>query len=106
MTGSRLPAYLRVREEGGRAVVLLRIKAVPGASASGVAGVVGDRLKVRVAAPPEGGRANRAIVLLLASVLGVRRGRVRVESGEAGEEKTVAVEGVDPRRVAVILEGM
>ncbi len=75
--------------------VLLRIKAVPGASRDEIAGVVGDRLKVRVSAPPEGGRANRAICRLLAARLGLRAGRVTVERGAGSAEKTIRLEGVE-----------
>lgn len=75
--------------------VLIAIKAVPGASRDAVAGVLGDRLKVRVAAPPEGGKANDAIRRLLASRLGVRPAEVEIVSGHAHAEKTVRVCGVD-----------
>ena len=40
---------------------LIRVKAVPGASRDEIAGPLGDRLKIRIAAPPEGGKANKAI---------------------------------------------
>ena len=65
---------------------------VPGASRSGIAGVLGDRLKVRVAAPPEGGKANRALVELLSRWLGVRD--VEIVAGHSTAEKTVRVSGV------------
>ncbi len=83
-----------VSEEGGGGV-LLRIKAVPGASRDQIVGVLGDRLKVRVSAPPEGGRANEAIVRLLASALGVARPRVELVSGKRRPEKTFRILGVD-----------
>lgn len=75
--------------------VLVRIKAVPGASRDEIAGVVGDRLKVRVSAPPEGGKANKAICRVVARALGVRASAVRVEAGASHPEKTLRVAGVD-----------
>jgi uncharacterized protein (TIGR00251 family) len=75
--------------------VVIRVKAVPGASRDAVAGAVGDRLKVRVAAPPEGGKANRAIERLIAAALGVKRGRVSIVTGQGGPEKSVRVEGLE-----------
>ena len=61
--------------------VLIDVKAVPGASRHAIAGVVGDRLKVRVAAPPEGGRANAAVCRLIARALGVKASSVSIDCG-------------------------
>lgn len=74
--------------------VLIRVKVVPGASRDRVVGVLGSRLKVCVSAPPEGGKANRAVSELIASALGVRARDVIVESGSASPEKTLRVSGV------------
>jgi uncharacterized protein (TIGR00251 family) len=71
--------------------VLLAVKAVPGASRDQIAGVLGERLKIRIAAPPEGGKANKAISQLLAKTLGVPRNRVTIDSGRTGPEKTVRI---------------
>lgn len=75
--------------------VLIRVKAVPGSSRDEVSGVLGDRLKVRISAPPEGGKANRALRGLLAAALSVRARDVTVESGAASPEKVVRVRGVN-----------
>ena len=79
--------------------VLIRVKAVPGASRDELAGTVGDRLKVRVSAAPEGGRANRAICRVVAEALGVRPRQVSVEYGRASPEKTLRVAGCDAASV-------
>jgi uncharacterized protein len=65
---------------------------VPGASRSEIVGVLGNRLKVRVAAPPEAGKANRAVIELLRGWLGVRE--VEIASGASSPEKTVLVLGL------------
>ncbi len=80
----------RFQADGGD--VLIRVKAVPGASRDEVAGTLGDRLKVRVSAPAEGGRANTAVCAVIARALGVRQKRVSIETGRTGPEKTVRVE--------------
>ena len=51
-------------------------------------------LRVRVAAPPVEGRANEALLRLLAAALDVPRGRLRLARGETGREKTIAVAGL------------
>lgn len=60
--------------------------------------------KARVAAPPEGGKANRALEELLADVLGVRRDRVSVVAGRAARRKVVEVEGLEAPEIARRLE--
>jgi len=70
----------------------LRIKVVPGSSRSAIAGPLGDRLKIRVAAPAEGGKANRAVIALLKEWLGARD--VEIVAGHAHAEKTVRVLGL------------
>ncbi len=85
----------REKKEPG-SFFLIRIKAVPGASRDEIAGMVGDRVKVRITAPPEGGRANKAICALVAKACGVRPRQVTIESGHASGEKTLRVEGVQP----------
>ncbi|TVQ64691.1 MAG: DUF167 domain-containing protein [Phycisphaerales bacterium] len=73
--------------------ILLRVKAVPGARRDAIAGPLGDRLKVRVSAPPEGGRANAAICAMVAAALGVRQRDVEVVSGRSAPEKSLRVRG-------------
>ncbi len=84
-----LPPYARRTAAG----LELRLKVVPGASRSQIASVLGDRLKVRVAAPPEGGKANRAVCELIAAWLGSTQ--VAVVAGPTHPEKTVLVAGLD-----------
>ena len=81
-----------IQDEAGG--VRIRVKAVPGARRDQVSGRLGDRLKVRVSAPPEGGAANLAIRKLLAAELGVKPGAVESIAGLSSPEKTVRVAGV------------
>lgn len=76
--------------------VVLRLHVQPGAGRTAVAGKHGDALKVRVAAPPEGGRANEAVVALVAETLGVGTDAVTLTSGESSRSKRVKVSGVEP----------
>ena len=75
--------------------MLLWVKAVAGASKQEVAGAVGDRLKVKVNAAAEGGKANQAICKLVAEALGVKARQVTIESGPTNPEKIVRVQGVE-----------
>jgi len=65
---------------------------VPNASKSSVVGLHGDRVKIRVACPPEKNRANAAVIDLLRAVTGARR--ADVVRGRTARHKTVALTGV------------
>jgi uncharacterized protein (TIGR00251 family) len=80
--------------------VVLTVHVQPGAARAGVVGRHGDALKVKVAAPPERGRANAALVRLLADELAVRSADVEVVSGQSSRRKRVRIAGVDAGRVA------
>lgn len=73
----------------------LRLRVSPGASRSGVVGRHGTAWKLRVAAPPENGRANDAVATLLASVLDVPKSGVLLVSGHGSRDKTVELYGLD-----------
>ncbi|MFH5806209.1 DUF167 domain-containing protein [Alienimonas sp. DA493] len=72
----------------------LSVKVVPGASRSAVVGWLGEALKVRVAAPPERGKANAAVLALLAEALDVPERAVALVAGPASPRKTIRVEGL------------
>ncbi|MGC2518957.1 MAG: DUF167 domain-containing protein [Burkholderiales bacterium] len=80
---------------------LLAIHAQPGAKKSEVAGIHGDALKVRIAAPPVEGRANAALVAFVAKALGVPRKSVTVVKGDSSRRKTVLIAsaGADPTQL-------
>lgn len=86
-------------EDDGEGGVVIAIKVVPGARRDEVVGQLGERLKVRVSAPPEGGKANAAVCALVAGVLGVSGRDVEVVRGHTSAEKVVRVRGVGAREV-------
>lgn len=85
--------------------VLLLVKAVPGASRDQIAGRLGDRLKVRVAAAPEGGKANAAVCTLIARALNIPASAVQVERGHSHPEKTLRITSADAAAVERTLVG-
>jgi uncharacterized protein (TIGR00251 family) len=80
----------------GDDAVVLTVHAQPGAGRTQVVGRHGAALKIRVAAPPEGGRANDAVLALLAERLGVPASAVALVSGASSRSKRVRVTGVEP----------
>jgi uncharacterized protein len=73
----------------------VRLRVSPGAAQSELVGRHGDGWKVRVAAAPEGGRANEAVLELLARELELPRRSLSIVSGHAAREKVVRMEGID-----------
>jgi uncharacterized protein len=71
-----------------------------------VDGVVDGALKVRVAAPPVDGAANKALLRLLADELGVPKGAVTLASGESSRTKVVDVAGIGPEALAARWPGL
>lgn len=81
----------------------LNVKVVPGASRSRIAGRYGDGIKVQINAPPERGRANQAVIELLADALGVKPGQVQLVSGHAQPRKVFEVAGLEAGELAARL---
>jgi len=88
--------------------VRLAVRVVPRASRNRAIGAVaeadgGVALKIQVTAAPEGGRANDAVVKLLAKALGVAKSRISVAQGAADRRKVLYLEG-DTRTLMRALE--
>ena len=77
----------------------LRLRVSPGARRAGFVGRHGDAWKVRVTAPPEDGRANEAVLRLLAETLSLPRAALTLVSGHGAREKIVALDGVGPAQI-------
>ncbi|MCC7325581.1 MAG: YggU family protein [Burkholderiales bacterium] len=82
------------REDAGTLILTLHVQ--PGAARTEVAGMHGDALKIRLAAPPVEGRANDALRRYLADAFGVAWRDVIIERGETSRRKIVRI--VSPRR--------
>ena len=80
------------RPPGPSARIGLRVS--PGAAQSEIVGRYGEGWKVRVAAQPERGRANEALLGLLADALAVPSARLRLVAGHGARDKIVEVEGM------------
>lgn len=91
---------LRVTVREG--AVRFSVRVQPRASRTGVEGLHGDALKVRVNAPPVDGAANEAVVEVLAEALGVPRRAVRIVAGDSSRTKVVEVDGVSAEAVQAL----
>ena len=81
------------------ATTRLRLRVSPGAARAGVVGRHGDGWKVRVAAAPERGQANEAVLELLAETLALPRSSVTLVSGGGSRDKIVELAGIAPEEI-------
>jgi len=77
----------------------LRLRVAPGAAKAGVVGRHGEAWKLRVAAPPQRGKANEAVLELLAETLALPRSDVTLVSGAASRDKIVELAGLAPDEI-------
>ena len=71
--------------------VVLNVKITPNASKSSIEGVLGDRMKIKIAAKPEDGKANKEVIEFLAKTLCVKKSDVEIVKGITSREKSVLV---------------
>ena len=74
--------------------LLLDCHVQPGARRSEVAGWLGDRLRIRIHAPPVDGKANAELVRFMAETCAVARSAVIIERGDTDRRKTLRIRGL------------
>ena len=90
--GADKPGPLPLTESGSG--VSFAVRVIPRAGRTAIAGVRGDALVVRLAAPPVEGAANAALVNYLAERLDMPRRNIEIRSGHASRDKRVALAGI------------
>jgi uncharacterized protein (TIGR00251 family) len=83
---------------------VLAVHVQPGAGRTEVVGRYGEALKVRVAAPPTGNRANEAVIELVAAEFGVAPSAISVLSGATNRQKRLRLEGVELRNAERVID--
>ncbi len=90
---------------GSSAEARLRLRIVPNAKRSEVAGAYGEAIKVKVAAPAVEGKANEALLEFLANALGIPKHALSLVAGEKSRDKVIHVEGLDLEGARRLLMG-
>ena len=83
--------------------VTLSIRTQPGSSKNRIIGEYGGRLKLAVTAAPEKGKANKAVIELLADTLHIHESSIHIISGESSRDKRLMIEGVTPEDIQSLL---
>jgi len=97
----RLLEMIEIRRQGDGYIIPFIVE--PGAARNRIFGQYGERVKIAVTAPPEGGKANDALRKLLSRSLGVNRSQVQIVSGHRSRRKEVLIERVDKSTLEAIL---
>ncbi|MDR1275334.1 MAG: DUF167 domain-containing protein [Candidatus Accumulibacter sp.] len=82
------------RENGKTITLTLHVQ--PGAKKTEIAGIHGDALKIRLAAPPVDGKANDALIAFLAGRLGVAKSAILLKSGQSARDKKLEIAAPPP----------
>lgn len=83
---------------------ILPVQVLPGSSRNQVRGEYGGRVKLAISAPPEGGKANKALCEFLAENLGVRKSDVHVVAGKTSRLKEVMVKNVSKEKLSAFIK--
>jgi uncharacterized protein (TIGR00251 family) len=73
----------------------LQIKVIPSSSKDCIAGWLEDTLRIKVQAPPEKGKANKAVIKTLEKTLGLAKGSINITSGTTSTLKVIEINGID-----------
>lgn len=94
-----MSAWYRVGADG---CITLTLHIQPGAKKTEFAGLHGDALKIRLAAPPVDGKANEALLKFVAETLGMAKTAVSLKSGHTSRRKVLEVKGGDCLAIAAL----
>ena len=93
-------SYMTETPEG----VILNVRAQPRSSRSGIDGLLGDAVKVRIRCAPVDGKANKELIEPLADAFGVAKSSVVFKSGETSKTKRILLRGVTGERVRAVVD--
>jgi uncharacterized protein (TIGR00251 family) len=75
--------------------ITVKVKVEPRSSQKGIAGLLGDTIKIKVHAAPVGGGANEELIRIISEEFGIRRKSIQIIQGKTSRDKTIEIEGWD-----------
>ena len=93
--------YLTETPEG----VILNVRAQPRSSRSGLEGILGDAVKVRIRCAPVDGKANKELIETLSEAFDLPKSAVQFKSGETSKTKRILLRGTEAAKERTIVEG-
>ena len=95
-------ANLTIQEIDGGVVFIAKV--VPGSSKTTICGLLNGMLKIKIAAAPQKGKANKHLIEFLAKLLGVKKNCIRIISGKTSTVKSVQVLGISTETLLAKLD--
>lgn len=89
--------------ENNSNAITFKVKVVPASSKTSIAGVLDGMLKVKIAAPPEKGKANKSLIDFLSKKTAVKKKCITITSGQTNPVKTIRIEAITARHLLKIL---
>lgn len=83
--------------------IIVSVRTQPGASRNRIIGEYGGRLKLAVTSAPEKGKANKAVIELLAGTLDISESSIHIISGESSRDKRLMIEGLSSLDIQSLL---
>ena len=74
--------------------IIFTAKIIPGSSKTSLAGILGGMLKIKIAAPAEKGKANKAVIDFLSEKIGVKKNNIAIISGQSSPVKQIRISGI------------
>ena len=84
----------------------ISVRVVPSSSRNRIVGWYGKQIKIKVQAPPEGGKANKAVLALMSREFGFKRSDIEIVSGKKSMDKVVEVTAISEEELATALTSM
>ncbi len=79
--------------------IVITVKIVPGSSRTEATGMYGQMYKIKIAAPPEKGKANKMLINFLAEQFGIKKNTIQIKSGQTSAVKQILLQGVTTQDV-------
>lgn len=83
---------------------IVTVRASPRSSKSGIDGIFGDALRVRIRCAPVDGKANKELIETLADVFSIPKSRVKLVGGETSKNKRVLLAGVSLEKAKKVID--
>jgi uncharacterized protein len=78
----------------------ISVKITPNSGRNEIAGLSGEVWRIKVAAPPEKGKANKELIEFLSEILGIRKDKITLIRGLTSHNKVIAIDGLSPEAIS------